>query len=209
MVYKEWKQHLLSGLVIALVTGALALGINLFITANNFRAKMEVEREFKNLRTLNFIVMVRDELKRIQQNIQKGNLDFKMENGHLVFPRVDWPHVVWSAGVGTGEFLNLDTELVTLISSLHDQTYWAHYLINSIRDNVLVSGQAEKTRELFREVFTEVGATLPERPSKEEVTQVSRLIRLYNEVKQNIATRLPDAVGTLELKIKHLQRELK
>jgi len=192
----------------ACITGALTLGVNFFITTSSLRQSLSEQRHLQMTRTLNSVVLMRDELVRTQEAIKAGLLDLTVIDGKLSRPKARWPTQMWSTLRWSPDFLNFDTVVIKSLSSLYDDIYFIDSLRESVDETLKVSAGMEPLLSALRVEAAAGRAPASFRDIDKMPAGIQDTVRTYDAAKQHLANRLPDVLSSLEIAIRSLQSSL-
>lgn len=195
----------------ALLTGVVTFSTNLFITANTFRRTLEQDHYLRVRRTINLMTILRNELARLKEQIATGRLDAAISETQFVPPKESWPAQMWAYVRWSSDLLNVDTEVIKMLSSIYDQINQANSLIVEAKDAERVELATRGSMNAMTTLFAAAGAPVKRMRDKnpEPPLPLMRSVSAHESIKAEISKRLPDVLTAIDLAISKLQEEAK
>jgi len=187
----------------ALITAVLSLSVNLFLAANQYRAAAKRDEVARLTRQVNLLLLLRDELGRIQGGLEHGNFQIKVNDGMIQSGGYEYPQEIWQNLKWNFELLNVDPSLVQLIASMYAEVAHAESL------RATAGGVQSVMGDYMESILRGEGATEEQlQKARSSSPQLRNNLKSYNEAQERLRQQLPGTLAALDIKINELRSRL-
>ena len=189
----------------ALIGAVFSVCVGLLLASNQYRTTVRRDDAARLTRQINLLILLRDELARIQTGIERGNFQVKLEAGVLQSAGYQWPTQIWNTLKWNWELLSVEPSLVQLLANTYDEIAHAEEL----RTDAASSANTELANYM-ENMMRGMGA--PESALKRVHTPNPQLginMKAYADAQSRIQQQLPPTLAALDIKINELRARMK
>jgi hypothetical protein len=186
----------------ALVAAFFSLCVNLFLLANQYKTVAQHDEAARLTRQINLLLLLRDELSRIQNGIEHGNFEIKASNGRIQSEGYEWPTAIWSNLKWNFELLNVEPSLVQLLAGVYGDVAHAEAL------RTKTTGIGSAMSDFMEPMMRGFGASEKDLKKLDTTSQLDNNLKAYAEAQARIQQQLPATLAALDIKINELRARL-
>lgn len=186
----------------ALVGAIFSVCVGLVLATNQYRTTVKRDQAERLVRQMNLLILLRDELARVQAGIDRGTFQVKADGHVLQSAGYEWPTQIWSNLKWNAELLNVEPSLVQLLANVYDEITHAEHLRSKTAD--AVNGAFTSFMETMLQ-----GMGAPEKVVKKAGAsgdpQFDIDMKAYTEAQARVQQQLPGTLAALDIKINELR----